>query len=98
MARALLAQALDDADTDPRDVAALLDCIPGALDRAQEGLAQAKSTRTIGQRLRGRAGRVTMSTDEIMRLTRGEPDVPLKPVKGVPLPSQELSAMREMER
>jgi len=47
MARSLLSQALDDADADPRDVVALLDRIPGAFERAQVGLKQARSKRTI---------------------------------------------------
>ncbi len=47
LARSLLSQALDDADADPRDVVALLDRIPGAFERAQEGLKQARSKRTI---------------------------------------------------
>lgn len=47
LARSLLSQALDDVEADPRDVVALLDRIPGAFERAQEGLVQAKSKRTI---------------------------------------------------
>lgn len=47
LARSLLSQALDDVEADPRDVVALLDRIPGAFERAQEGLAQAKSKHTI---------------------------------------------------
>jgi hypothetical protein len=43
IARSLLATALDEADPDPRDVAALLDAIPGAFERAQQGLAEARS-------------------------------------------------------
>lgn len=42
IARSLLATALDEADPDPRDVAALLDSIPGAFERAQQGLAEAR--------------------------------------------------------
>lgn len=47
LARSLLSQALDEADADPRDVVALLDGIPGAFERAQEGLRQASAKRTI---------------------------------------------------
>lgn len=47
LARSLLAQALDDTTGDPRNVAALLDGIPGALARAQLGLKQARAGRTI---------------------------------------------------
>lgn len=41
LARSLLAGALDDADADARNVAELLDGIPGALERAGVGRAQA---------------------------------------------------------
>lgn len=41
LARSLLQTALDEADPDPRTIAALLDGIPGAYERAQLGLAQA---------------------------------------------------------
>ncbi len=47
LARSLLSQALDDAGADPRNVAALLDGIPGAFERAQLGLKQAKAGRTV---------------------------------------------------
>jgi len=47
LARSLLSQALDDADPDPRQVAALLDGLPGALERAQVGLEDAQAGRTI---------------------------------------------------
>lgn len=43
IARSLLSTALDEADPDARDVAALLDAIPGALERAQAGLAEARA-------------------------------------------------------
>jgi hypothetical protein len=43
LARSLLSTALDEADPDPRNVADLLDGIPGAFDRAQLGLEQAKA-------------------------------------------------------
>jgi hypothetical protein len=47
LARSLLSQALDEADTDPRHAAALLDGLPGALERAQQGLEDARAGRTI---------------------------------------------------
>lgn len=47
LARSLLSQALDDAGADPRNVAALLDSVPGAFERAQLGLKQARAGRTI---------------------------------------------------
>jgi hypothetical protein len=47
LARSLLSQALDDADPDPRHIAELLDGLPGALERAHQGLEDAKSGRTI---------------------------------------------------
>jgi hypothetical protein len=47
VARSLLAQALDDADPDARNVVALLDGIDGAYDRAQLGLQQARSGQTV---------------------------------------------------
>jgi predicted transcriptional regulator len=47
LARSLLSQALDDADPDPRHAAALLDGLPGAYERAQQGLEDAKAGRTI---------------------------------------------------
>ena len=40
LARSLLATALDDADPDAARVTDLLDAIPGAWERTQEGLAQ----------------------------------------------------------
>jgi hypothetical protein len=43
IARSLLATALDEADPDPRDVTALLDAIPGAFERAQQGLVEARA-------------------------------------------------------
>jgi len=43
LARSLLSTALDDADPDPRNVAALLDSIPGAYERATSGLDEAAS-------------------------------------------------------
>jgi hypothetical protein len=47
LARSLLSQALDEADPDPRHAVALLDGLPGAYERAQQGLEDAKSDRTI---------------------------------------------------
>ncbi len=47
LARSLLSQALDDAGTDPRNVAALLNGIPGAFERVQLGLKQARAGRTM---------------------------------------------------
>jgi hypothetical protein len=47
LARSLLSQALDEADPDPRDIADLLDGLPGAFERANEGLLDAKAGRTI---------------------------------------------------
>lgn len=47
LARSLLSQALDEADPDPRQIAALLDGVPGALERARRGLDDASAGRTI---------------------------------------------------
>ena len=47
VARALLSSALDDADPDARNVVELLDGIPGAYERAQLGLKQAKAGETV---------------------------------------------------
>jgi hypothetical protein len=41
LARSLLATALDDADPDAARITEILDAIPGAWERTQEGLAQA---------------------------------------------------------
>ena len=41
LARSLLSTALDGTDPDPARITEILDAIPGAWDRAQEGLAQA---------------------------------------------------------
>ena len=43
LARSLLTTALDEADPDPRNIADLLDAVPGALDRALHGSAQAQA-------------------------------------------------------
>jgi hypothetical protein len=42
LARSLLSSALDDADPDARTITSLLDAIPGAWERTQEGIEQAK--------------------------------------------------------
>jgi predicted transcriptional regulator len=47
IARSLLASALDEADPDARNIVELLDAIPGAYERAQLGLEQARHGRTI---------------------------------------------------
>jgi hypothetical protein len=47
LARSLLSSALDDADPDPDNVLALLDGIPGALQRAKLGLEQGLAGDTI---------------------------------------------------
>jgi hypothetical protein len=47
VARSLLSQALDEADPDARNVVDLLDGIPGAYERAQLGLEQAKAGQTV---------------------------------------------------
>ncbi len=48
LARSLLSTALDQADPDPATVTALLDAIPGAYERVQQGLQEVRS----GQGLR----------------------------------------------
>jgi hypothetical protein len=47
LASSLLAQAIDDADPDARQIAALLDRIPGAWDRIEAGIADARAGRTV---------------------------------------------------
>jgi hypothetical protein len=47
VARSLLANALDEADPDARNVVELLDGIPGAYERAELGLRQAKAGHTV---------------------------------------------------
>jgi predicted transcriptional regulator len=47
LARSLLSVALDEADPDARHLVELLDGIPGAYERAREGLEEARSGRTI---------------------------------------------------
>ena len=47
LARSLLAHALDETDADPRHMGDLLDAIPGAYERAQLGLEQARRKETV---------------------------------------------------
>ena len=47
LARSLLSSALDDADPDARSIVELLDAIPGAYERAQLGLEQARRGDTV---------------------------------------------------
>jgi predicted transcriptional regulator len=47
IARSLLSTAIDETDPDPRNVAELLDGIPGAHERAERGLRDAKAGRTV---------------------------------------------------
>ncbi len=47
LARSLLSSAIEEADPDARNVAALLDSIPGAYRRAQLGLERARADETI---------------------------------------------------
>lgn len=47
IARSLLSTALDQADPDARNIAALLDGIPGALARAELGREQAQGGETV---------------------------------------------------
>jgi len=47
LARSLLAQALDEADLDARHVVEILDGIPGAWERIERGIEQARVGRTI---------------------------------------------------
>ena len=47
LARSLLSQALDDADPDAGQIVALLDGLPGAIDRARQGLSDAEAGRTL---------------------------------------------------
>ena len=47
LARSLLATALDEADADARCIVELLDAIPGAYERAQLGLEQARRGETV---------------------------------------------------
>jgi hypothetical protein len=47
LARSLLSRALDEADVDARHIAELLDGIESAFERAQLGLQQARSGKTV---------------------------------------------------
>lgn len=47
LARSLLSTALDQADPDSASVTALLDAIPGAYDRALQGLADVRADRVV---------------------------------------------------
>ena len=47
LARSLLSSALDEADPEARNVVELLDGLPGAFDRAQLGLSQARAGDTV---------------------------------------------------
>ena len=47
LARSLLSRAIDEADIDARTVVEILEGIPGAYDRAQRGLEDARSGRTV---------------------------------------------------
>lgn len=47
IARSLLSTALEQADPDPASLAELLDSIPGALTRAQQGLREARAGKGI---------------------------------------------------
>lgn len=47
LARSLLSTAIEEADPDARNVAALLDGIPGAYERAQLGIERARAGESI---------------------------------------------------
>jgi hypothetical protein len=47
LARSLLSTAIEDADPDARNIAAVLDGIPGAYERARVGLERAREGQTI---------------------------------------------------
>ena len=47
LARSLLSIALDQADPDPATVTALLDAIPGAHERARQGVADVRAGRVV---------------------------------------------------
>jgi hypothetical protein len=47
LARSLLSTAIEDADPDGRNIAAVLDGIPGAYERARLGLARAREGQAI---------------------------------------------------
>ena len=47
LAQSLLSRAIDDADVDARHIVDVLDGIPGAFERAQLGLDQARSGKSV---------------------------------------------------
>lgn len=47
VARSLLARAIDQVDPEAATIAAILDAVPGAWERTQEGLADARAGRVI---------------------------------------------------
>jgi predicted transcriptional regulator len=47
LARSMLTTALDQADPDAATITALLDAVPGAFERAQEGLADVRTGRVV---------------------------------------------------
>lgn len=47
LARSLLSTALDQVDPDPASIAALLDAIPGAYERARQGLREGREGKGI---------------------------------------------------
>jgi hypothetical protein len=47
LARSLLSVAIEEADPDARDIATLLDGIPGAYERAELGLGRARAGETV---------------------------------------------------
>lgn len=47
LARSLLSAALDQADPDAATITALLDAVPGAYERAQEGLGDVRAGRVV---------------------------------------------------
>jgi hypothetical protein len=47
LARSLLSVAIEEADPDARNIAALLDGIPGAYERAELGLSRARAGETV---------------------------------------------------
>ncbi len=47
IARSLLSSAIDQVDTEATTITAILDAIPGAWDRTQEGLADVRAARVV---------------------------------------------------
>ena len=47
LARSLLSSALDQADPDASTIAALLDAVPGAFERARQGLVDVRAGRVV---------------------------------------------------